>query len=135
VRIATDEAYPPHNRVRESASRVNGCDAMPKLDDQISTLQQRLQQLKLRQQRIDARKRAIAATRDRKAETRRKILVGTLVLEKIQRGEMDKNKLLTWLDEALTRAADRVLFDLGRRPTGEAQTPPSVERDDRNRIR
>jgi hypothetical protein len=32
---------------------------MPKLDDQISALQDRLKQLKLRQQRLDARKRAI----------------------------------------------------------------------------
>jgi hypothetical protein len=85
---------------------------MPKLDDQISTLQQRLQQLKLRQQRIDARKRAITGNRERKVETRRRILVGALVLEKIQQGEMDKNKLLAWLDEALTRTSDRVLFDL-----------------------
>jgi hypothetical protein len=85
---------------------------MPKLDDQISTLQQRLQQLKLRQQRIDARKRAITATRERKADTRRKILVGALVLEKIQQGEMDKEKLMAWLNEALSRASDRLLFDL-----------------------
>ena len=85
---------------------------MPKLDDQISTLQQRLQQLKLRQQRIDARKRAVADDRERKAQTRRKILVGALVLEKVQQGEMDKNKLLAWLDEALTRPTDRRLFDL-----------------------
>jgi len=32
--------------------------------------------------------------------------------EKIQQGEMDKNKLLAWLDEALTRPTDRRLFDL-----------------------
>src|ERR1700693_2208608 len=49
---------------------------MPKLDDQISTLQEKLTQLKLRQQRLDARKRAIDALRERKAATRRKIMVG-----------------------------------------------------------
>ncbi len=85
---------------------------MAKLDEQISTLQQRLQQLKLRQQRIDARKRAIVATQERKADTRRKILMGTLVLEKIQQGEMDQTQLLAWLDQTLTRPADRALFDL-----------------------
>ena len=85
---------------------------MAKLDDQISTLQVRLQQLKLRQQRIDARKRAIAATRDRKADTRRKILLGTLVLERIQQGELDQVQLWGWLGETLTRPADRALFDL-----------------------
>jgi large subunit ribosomal protein L7/L12 len=111
-----------HNPMRESVSivtvqllwRPQGCGYhfMPKLDDQISTLQQRLQQLKLRQQHIDARKRAITANRERKTETRRRILVGALVLEKVQQGEMDKNQLLAWLDEALTRTSDRVLFDL-----------------------
>ncbi len=85
---------------------------MAKLDEQISTLQQRLQQLKLRQQRIDARKRAIAATQERKADTRRKILMGTLVLEKIRQGELDQAQLLAWLDQTLTRPADRALFDL-----------------------
>jgi hypothetical protein len=85
---------------------------MPKLDEQISTLQQRLNQLKLRQQRIDARKRAIAADAQRKADTRRKILLGTLVLEKLQQGEMDQSQITAWLDGALRRAADRALFDL-----------------------
>ena len=40
---------------------------MPKLDEQISTLQDRLKQLKLRQQRSDARKRAVEAQREKKA--------------------------------------------------------------------
>ena len=85
---------------------------MPNLDDQISTLQQRLQLLKIRQQRSDARKRAIAATRDRKADTRRKILLGGLVMEKIQQGELNKDQVTAWLDQALVRASDRSLFDL-----------------------
>ncbi len=55
---------------------------MAKLDEQISTLQERLTQLKVRQQRVDARKRAIDSLRERKAETRRRILVGALIMEK-----------------------------------------------------
>ena len=85
---------------------------MPKLDDQISTLQLKLQQLKLRQQRLDARKRAGEALRERKAGTRRKILVGGVVLAKVQRGEIDPEQFRGWLDEALTRSDDRALFDL-----------------------
>jgi hypothetical protein len=95
---------------------------MPKLDDQISTLQEKLNQLKLRQQRVDARKRASEALRERKAATRRKILVGGIVLTKVQLGEIDKQQLLGWLDQALTRADDRALFDL---PAGDSeQVPP-----------
>lgn len=85
---------------------------MPKLDEQISTLQEKLTQLKLRQQRLDARKRAIDALRERKAATRRKILVGGMVLTKVQRGEIDEEQFRGWLDQALTRADDRALFGL-----------------------
>jgi hypothetical protein len=85
---------------------------MPKLDDQISTLEERLNQLKLRQQRLDARKRAIETQRERKAETRRKILVGGIVLAKLSRGEIDGDQFRGWLDQALSRADDRALFDL-----------------------
>ena len=85
---------------------------MPKLDAQISTLQERLIQLKLRQQRVDTRKRAINTQRERKALTRRKILVGGIVLAKVQQGEIDKLQFRGWLDQALTRADDRALFDL-----------------------
>jgi hypothetical protein len=85
---------------------------MPKLDDQISTLQEKLTQLKLRQQRLDARKRAVDALRERKATTRRKILVGGIVLAKVERGEIDNEQFRGWLDQTLTRADDRALFGL-----------------------
>jgi hypothetical protein len=85
---------------------------MPKLDDQISTLQERLKQLKLRQQRIDARNRAIETMRERKAETRRQFVVGSVILAKVQEGVMDPMQLRDWLDQTLTRRDDRALFHL-----------------------
>ena len=85
---------------------------MPKLDDQISTLQERLKQLKLRQQRVDARKRAIETLRERKAETRRQFVVGSVILAKVQEGVMDPMQLRDWLDQTLTRRDDRALFHL-----------------------
>ncbi|HWS69068.1 MAG TPA: mobilization protein [Steroidobacteraceae bacterium] len=85
---------------------------MPKLDDQISTLQERLKQLKLRQQRVDARKRAIDTMRERKAETRRQFVVGSVILAKVQEGAMDPMQLRDWLDQTLTRRDDRALFHL-----------------------
>jgi large subunit ribosomal protein L7/L12 len=85
---------------------------MPKLDGQIATLEERLKQLKLRQQRSDARRRALEAQRERKAVTRRRILVGTVVLAKVQDGQMDRAQLQRWLDQALMRAEDRALFGL-----------------------
>jgi uncharacterized protein (DUF3084 family) len=89
---------------------------MPKLDEQISTLQGKLSQLKLRQQRVDARKRAIAAHRGKKLATRRQILVGGIILAKLEQGELDRQQFHGWLDQALTRADDRALFGLSPRP-------------------
>jgi hypothetical protein len=85
---------------------------MPKLDEQISTLQSRLTQLKLRQQRNDARKRALEDQRERKLETRRRILVGALVMRKAKEGKIDPDQLRAWLDDELTRTDDRALFNL-----------------------
>jgi hypothetical protein len=97
------------SRSRRTDGRI---DEMPKLDEQISTLQERLKQLKLRQQRSEARKRALDAQRERKAETRRRFVVGEVVLAKVEQGEMDRGQLRAWLDQALTRQDDRALFDL-----------------------
>jgi hypothetical protein len=82
------------------------------VDEQISVLQDRLTQLKLRQQRSEARKHALDSARERKAELRRQILVGALVLSKMRRGEFDSSQLRSWLDSSLTKAQDRALFDL-----------------------
>jgi len=73
-----------------------------KLDERITGLEQQLKQLRTRQQRIDARKR----------DTRRKILVGAIVLAKVEQGELDAGLLRGWLDAALTRKDDRELFGL-----------------------
>ena len=86
--------------------------ATPKLDQQIETLQEKLKQLKTRQQAIENRKKAIAAKRERKADTRRKILIGAIVMAKIEQKAMDEKLLRRWLNESLTRADDRALFEL-----------------------
>jgi prefoldin subunit 5 len=86
--------------------------AKAKLDQQIETLQEKLKQLKTRQQAIENRKKAIESKRERKADTRRKILIGAVVMAKIEQKIMDEKLLRRWLDEALTRADDRELFEL-----------------------
>jgi hypothetical protein len=93
---------------------------MPKLDQQISTLEERLKLLKLRHQRAEARKKAIEATREMKVDTRRKILIGTVVMAKVERKELDENLLRGWLNDALTRANDRQLFGLA--PIGDSES-------------
>ncbi len=110
---------------------------MPKLDEQISTLQQKLQQLKLRQQRLEARRLAQREVRERKADTRRKILLGGIILEKLRQGELDRQVVSTWLEQRLTRAQDRALFDLpamAGSAAGETESPPGVEGNDGHRV-
>jgi len=85
---------------------------MAKIEEQISSLEERLKQLKLRAQRMEARKKAVEAKRERKADTRRRILVGAVVLAKVEEGGIDAQLLRGWLDGGLTRADDRVLFGL-----------------------
>jgi hypothetical protein len=80
--------------------------------DQIARLEDRLRQLKARQSRVDARARALASRRARKDDTRRKILVGAIVLAKVEQGMLTESVLRAWLDGALTRSDDRALFNL-----------------------
>ena len=83
-----------------------------KLDELIDTLETKLQQLKVRRERIEARKRTLLSKRERAADTRRKILVGAIVLAKVEQGDFDQRTLRRWLDKALTREDDRNLFGL-----------------------
>ena len=94
---------------------------MPKLDEQISTLQERLKQLKLRQQRTDAGRRALDIQREKKAETRRQFLAGAVILAKVREGALAETQFKAWLDEALARPDDRALFDLPPKPQSDGQ--------------
>ena len=90
---------------------------MSNLDDRIATLSGKLKQLRAQQQRIAARQKSIESQRQRKADTRRKILVGAIVLARIEQGRLSEAELRGWMDEALTRPEDRALFDLTARST------------------
>jgi hypothetical protein len=83
-----------------------------KLSDRIETLEERLKQLKAKQQRIEARQRTLASRRARRDDTRRKILVGAIVLAKVDQGVLDQTVLRGWLKGALKRPDDKALFGL-----------------------
>lgn len=87
---------------------------MAKIDERIEALETRLRQLKVQHQRREARARTVAARRARGAELRRKILVGAIVLAKVEEGVLDEAVLRGWLDAALTREDDRALFELAQ---------------------
>jgi hypothetical protein len=89
---------------------------MSTIDDTIAALQTKLKQAKERKQQIESRKRTLQQKQERADDTRRKILVGALILAKVERGEWPREKLMAMLDTELSRADDRALFDLAPRP-------------------
>ncbi len=48
----------------------------------------------------------------RKEDTRRKILLGALMMEMMKKGELDEKKIRKKLDGFLSKDGDRKLFDL-----------------------
>ena len=96
---------------------------MDKLTERISTLEERLRALKAQQTRSAARQRTVSSRRERKDDTRRKILVGAIVLAKAERGEISDAQLRQWLSESLTRPDDRALFALPAAPAHPPGAP------------
>ena len=80
--------------------------------DKIAQLEEKLRQLPAREQAVEARQRTLESRRKRKDDTRRKILVGAIVLAKVEQGELDAGQLRRWLDQSLTRRDDRGLFGM-----------------------
>ena len=74
----------------------------------------RLESLKKQQDQLKAKIQALEASefaRERKRETRRKILVGAYYLDKM-RADDKFNELVSLMDAYLSRDSDRVLFNL-----------------------
>jgi hypothetical protein len=83
-----------------------------KIAERIESLEERVRQLKAKQQRLESRRRALESRRARREDTRRKILVGAVVLSKIDQGVFAESVVRGWLDGALERPDDRALFGL-----------------------
>ena len=85
---------------------------MPSIDDTIAALEAKLKQAKARKQLAENRKRAAEQKLSRRQDTRRKVLVGAVILARVERGDWPRDKLLALLDAHLTREDDRALFGL-----------------------
>lgn len=79
---------------------------------QISKLEAKLRQLKKSERLARARLRRHDSERARRDDTRRKILIGAIVLAKVEQGVLAEAQVRQWLDGALKRADDRKLFGL-----------------------
>jgi hypothetical protein len=90
------------------------------------TEQERLADLEAKKAGLEAQMQAIQARqreRQRKDDTRRKVLVGAAVLAEAEKNPAAKQKLMALLDQYLTRLVDRSVFDLKPKPTGGNEEP------------
>ena len=83
---------------------------MTSLEERIAAAEQRLRALKARQVRTATRQRARDARQKRQDDVRRKILVGAVVLDLVERGAISTSLLKKWVKEKVAREEDRVLF-------------------------
>lgn len=85
---------------------------MKNMDERIATLEDKLRQLKARQQRAEQKRKRAESKETKRAEQRRTFLAGTVVLEKVRRGEINSAEFRKWLDMGLAHQGDRELFKL-----------------------
>ena len=81
------------------------------IEKKIEAQLEKLKQLKAQKQAIESRERTKQKEQERKDDTRRKILLGSYLIKKMQ-NEANKEKILAELNEYLTEDRDRQLFDL-----------------------
>ncbi|RWA48299.1 hypothetical protein AU476_33005 [Cupriavidus sp. UYMSc13B] len=84
---------------------------MATLKDRLTATEQRLKELKERRKAADKARRQ-AYKQSRADRDRKVMLVGEAVLRRVDRGEWSEADFRQMMDEALSRPADRSLFDL-----------------------
>ena len=82
------------------------------IEKKIEAHLEKLKQLKAQKQAIEARERTKKKEQERKDDTRRKILLGSYLIKKMNANEANKEKILAELNEYLTEDRDRQLFGL-----------------------
>ena len=85
----------------------------------------RVKKLEEAQARINAelaRAKGRAAQEKRKRDTHRKILIGAMVLDQVQRGEWPEERLQAAMERFLEKDRDRAVFELPPRSTSPAKT-------------
>lgn len=100
---------------------------MATVDERIKLLEDKLKQEKAKKQKIEARKRTLESKAQRTTDTRKKILVGAFMLDRMVKNEETKTKVLGQLDQYLNRSGDRELFGLPPLPETTAAVKPAQD--------
>lgn len=99
----------------------NNSDAAQALEAREAKLREQLAQVRAKKAQLEARKVQKLIKGQRADDTRRKILVGAMYLERMDRDADAKAKITAQLDNFLTRDDDRALFGLAPKPQQAAQ--------------
>jgi large subunit ribosomal protein L7/L12 len=95
---------------------------MANLEQRIAALEDKLRQEKSKQQKIQARKRSEDSKIKRSLDLRQKILIGSLILYKVERKEISEDSIKGMLSKFLTRDEDRAIFNIPPLPTPQNNT-------------
>ena len=95
----------------EKNLRVGNVMSIDVLNEKIEKQLEKLNQLKAQKQAIEAREKKKISEQKRKEETRKKILLGSYLLNKMKNEEEEK-QILAELNEYLTEDRDRKLFNM-----------------------
>jgi len=94
------------------------------MEQRIAEAKQRVRNLTGRHQKAEVQRKRAEAQQAKKNDARRKLLAGTVVLDRVRSGELAEAHFLKWLDEALDEPQDRALFNLA--PAGKNSKPPTT---------
>jgi len=95
---------------------------MERLTARLTRLRAAEEQVTAEIRAAEARQRARQSKAERAADTRRRILLGAWLLQRMKQDEALRSRLLADLDAWLTRNEDRALFGLEPRSHGREDT-------------
>lgn len=87
-------------------------DKINKIEERIQKQEDELKRLKSLKRKAESRKRAVEREKQRKDDTRKKILIGACMLKITEENQENYDKLMIQLDRFLTNDRDRELFGL-----------------------
>ncbi len=89
---------------------------MATIDEKIKATANKLKQQKAMKQKMEATKRAAETKAQRAQDTRKKILLGAFLMDRMEKNPDYAAKAMPGIDAFLKRDDDRILFDLAPLP-------------------
>jgi large subunit ribosomal protein L7/L12 len=94
---------------------------MATIEEKIKALETKLKQEKAKKQKIESMKRAAETKAQRSKDTRKKILLGAFLMERMEKSPEYAAKVMPGLGEFLKRDDDRAIFGFSPLPKAPVQ--------------